>query len=135
MANKLRLLRLTKSEREIILKNGLTERHARALLRVYDTTLREKLLETIVEQGLNVGKSEELIDAALSKETTKTIRRRNTYKDIKSFYIAIDRAVDGVKNSGVNIKSRRIENDEYVELTILIPKDQDTDASPSNITA
>ena len=135
VANKLRLLRLTKSEREIILKNGLTERHARALLRVYDTTLREKLLETIVEQGLNVGKSEELIDAALSKETTKTIRRRNTYKDIKSFYIAIDRAVDGVKNSGVNIKSRRIENDEYVELTILIPKDQDTDASPSNITA
>ena len=85
--------------------------------------LREKLLNTIVEQGLNVGKSEELIDLALSKETGKTIRRRNAYKDIKSFYIAIDRAVDGVKNSGVNIKSRRVENDEYVELTILISKE------------
>ncbi len=136
VANKLRLLRLSKSEREIILQNNLTERHARALLRVYDTTLREKLLNTIVDQGLNVGKSEELIDLTLSKETTKTIKRRNnTYKDIKSFYIAIDRAVDGAKNSGVNIKSRRIENDEYVELTILIPKSSNDDASATNIIA
>ena len=131
VANKLRLLRLSKAEREIILKNNLTERHARALLRVYDPTIREKLLQTIVDEGLNVGKSEELIDLTLSKETNRVIKRKNCYKDIKSFYIAIDRAVDSVKNSGVNIKSRRIENDDYVELTILIPKENDS----SDITA
>ena len=131
VANKLRLLRLSSSEREKILKNNLTERHARALLRVYDPILREKLLNSIIEQGLNVGKSEELIDIALSKETNKAIKRKNSYKDIKSFYIAIDRAVDSVKNSGINIKSRRIENDEYVELTILIPKE----SNASDITA
>ena len=45
-----------------------------------------------------------------------------TYKDVKSFYSAIERAIDLIKNSGVNIKSRRIENDEFTEFTILIPK-------------
>ena len=131
VANKLRLLRLSSAEREIILKNSLTERHARALLRVYDPILREKLLNSIVEQGLNVGKSEELIDITLSKETNRIPKRKCSYKDIKSFYVAIDRAVDSVKNSGINIKSRRIENDEYVELTILIPKE----SNASDITA
>ena len=123
IANKLRLLRLSSTERELIIKHNLTERHARALLRVYDTTLREKLLNDIISQGLNVGKSEELIDSALSKDNDNIkIRQRNGYKDIKTFYSVIDKAVDSVKNSGVNIKSRRIENDDFVELTILISK-------------
>ena len=118
IANKLRLLRLSSTERELIIKHNLTERHARALLRVYDPTLREKLLNDIISQGLNVGKSEELIDSALSKDTDSTkIRQRNGYKDIKTFYSVIDKAVDSVKNSGINIKSRRIENDDFVELT------------------
>ena len=123
IANKLRLLRLSSSERDLILKHNLTERHARALLRVYDTTLREKLLNDIINQGLNVGKSEELIDSVISKDNVSSkMRQRNGYKDIKSFYSIIDKAVDSVKNSGVNIKSRRIENDDFVELTILISK-------------
>jgi len=123
IANKLRLLRLSSTERELIIKHNLTERHARALLRVYDTTLREKLLNDIISQGLNVGKSEELIDSALSKDNDNIkIRQRNGYKDIKTFYSVIDKAVDSVKNSGINIKSRRIENDDFVELTILISK-------------
>ena len=126
IANKLRLLRLSTSERELIIKNNLTERHARALLRVYDPTLREKLLNDIIEQGLNVGKSEELIESTISKDNNIKIRQRNGYKDIKSFYSMIDRAVDSVKSSGVNIKSRRIENDDFVELTILISKSSST---------
>jgi len=135
VANKLRLLRLSPSERETILKNNLTERHARALLKVFDPILREKLLYSIVEQGLNVSKSEELIELSITKESNPSAQKRTYYKDIKSFYNAIDRAVDGVKNSGVNIKSRRIENDEYVELTILIPKEATNNTAPENIIA
>ena len=134
IANKLRLLRLSTSERELIIKNNLTERHARALLRVYDPTLREKLLNDIIEQGLNVGKSEELIESTISKDNNIKIRQRNGYKDIKSFYSMIDRAVDSVKSSGVNIKSRRIENDDFVELTILISKTSSTSDQEESIT-
>lgn len=125
IANKLRLLRLGDEEREKILKNNLTERHARALLRIYDTDTRRKVLDRIIEEGLNVTRSEELIEKIIvsSKiEARDNIPSVKTFKDVKSFYLAIDRAIDSVKNSGINIKSRRIENDEFTELTILIPK-------------
>lgn len=125
IANKLRLLRLGDEEREKILKNNLTERHARALLRIYDTDTRRKVLDRIIEEGLNVTRSEELIEKIIvsSKiEARDNIPSVRTFKDVKSFYLAIDRAIDSVKNSGINIKSRRIENDEFTELTILIPK-------------
>ena len=46
----------------------------------------------------------------------------------------IDRAVDSVKSSGVNIKSRRIENDDFVELTILISKSMSTADQDETIT-
>lgn len=124
IANKLRLLRLSHSERDKIIKNNLTERHARALLRVYDTSLRERILNQIIEEGLNVSKSEELIERSLSKGEPKQ-KTKGAYKDVRSFYSTIDKAIESVKNSGINIKSRRIENDEFVELTILIPKISD----------
>ena len=127
IANKLRLLRLGNEEREKILKNNLTERHARALLRIYDTDTRRKVLDRIIEEGLNVTRSEELIEKIIvsSKiEARDNMPSVRTFKDVKSFYLAIDRAIDSVKNSGINIKSRRIENDEFTELTILIPKNE-----------
>ena len=94
-------------------------------MRVYDTDLREKLLNQIIEEGLNVGKAEELIEKTVIKTESYLPRRKTGYKNIHSFYSAIERAVEGVKNSGVNIISRRIENDEFVELTILIPKEKE----------
>lgn len=127
IANKLRLLRLNDDMRAKILENNLTERHARALLRIWDEEIREKVLEQIISEGLNVEKSEELIDKALSKDEDKKQSKKAViaYKDVKSFYVAIDRAIDTMKNSGVKVKSRRIENDNFTELTILIPKNSD----------
>ena len=122
VANKLRLLRLTALEREIILKNKLTERHARALLRIADEDLRLSMLNKIAIEGLNVAKSEELIDKILDKSEQKP--KLQTYKDMSSFYTAINRVLDTMSSSGFKIKSRKIENDNFTELTILIPKDQ-----------
>ena len=124
VANKLRLLRLSSEEREKILKNNLTERHARALLRILDPVSREKTLNRIVEDGLNVARSEELIDQMLSNsidESKKTTKVRAPIKDMRSFYASIDRLIDSAKLSGVEIKSRIVESDDFTELTILIP--------------
>ena len=54
IANKLRLLRLTADEREVIMKYNLTERHARALLRLAAPAERLAVLERVVKQNLNV---------------------------------------------------------------------------------
>ena len=119
IANKLRLLRLSAEERQKILENNLTERHARALLRIFDTSLREKVLNKIIEDGLNVAKSEEYIDQILSNEPKKS-RNRTILKDTRSFFASIDRLVNDIRLSGVEVKSRVIESDSFTEVTILV---------------
>ena len=119
IANKLRLLRLSAEERQKILENNLTERHARALLRIFDTSLREKVLNKIIEEGLNVAKSEEYIDQILSNEPKKS-RNRAILKDTRSFFASIDRLVNDIRLSGIEVKSRVVESDSFTEVTILV---------------
>jgi ParB family chromosome partitioning protein len=66
VANKLRILRLLPEERQKILTAGLTERHARALLKLSDPTLRGEVLDYILERKLNVSASEAYIDRLLT---------------------------------------------------------------------
>ena len=122
VANKLRLLRLNKEERDLILQYSLTERHARALLRINDTILRGKLLGIIISEGLNVALTEALIESHLNKREIQTAEKKVTSRTISGFYSTITKAIDSIKSKGINVKSRRVEGDEYTELTILIPK-------------
>ena len=129
IANKLRLLRLTQEERDILLKNRLTERHARALLRVNDQNLRKKALNIIVENELNVSATEELISGMLS--TTANSTQSNTkepkrYKDALSFYNALKTALNCAKASDIGIKFRKIVGNSFTEITISIPNSDAT---------
>ena len=122
VANKLRLLRLTKEERQLILENGLTERHARALLRIPDTVLRDKILGIIIAEGLNVALTESLVEKHINKKESSEEVQKTSSKTISAFYSTITKAIDSIKSQGINIKSRRVDGEEYTELTILIPK-------------
>ncbi len=122
VANKLRLLRFSSAERDIILKNNLTERHARALLRISDPVLRDKILGMIISEGLNVASTDELVEAYISRRKGKSSKQKGTKRTISSLYSSISKAVNSIKEQGIDIKCRRIENDEYTEVTILIPK-------------
>ncbi|MBO5313092.1 MAG: ParB/RepB/Spo0J family partition protein [Clostridia bacterium] len=124
VANKLRLLRLSQEEREIILSNKLSERHARSLLRIFDTELRRKVLLKIISDSLTVAQTEELIDDIVQKPSKPQSREKTVYKDIKSFYCALNRAIDSAKNSNLSIKSRKIVGESFTEVTIIIPNDE-----------
>lgn len=65
VANKLRVLRLPQSIREQLRRQGLSERHARALLRIHDLPTQQQVLDQICEGGLNVRDSEELVEQAV----------------------------------------------------------------------
>ena len=65
VANKLRLLRLSPEERETVLSTHLSERHARALLRISDRELRASILDHIIENRLSVSRTEDYIDRRL----------------------------------------------------------------------
>ena len=62
VANKLRLLKLSEEEKSLILSGKLTERHARALLRIKNPEERLKILHRILNSGLNVKQTEEFIE-------------------------------------------------------------------------
>ena len=84
IANKLRLLRLTSEERKCIVENGLSERHARAILRIPQEEARKKLLAQVVEKGLTVRQTEELVEKTLEEKTAKPARGRTFIaKDIR----------------------------------------------------
>lgn len=65
VANKLRLLRLAPELRETLRKEGLSERHARALLRLSEDA-RPDALAHILAEGLNVAQTDAYIDALIS---------------------------------------------------------------------
>ncbi len=67
VANKLRILRLTPEERAKILESGLTERHARALLKLSDPALRGDVLQQILDRKMNVSATEAYIDHLLTE--------------------------------------------------------------------
>ncbi len=120
IANKLRLLRLPRSCKDLIVSAKLTERHARALLKIQDEELREKALEMIISDSLNVSQTEAMIDGLIAKKEPKQPQKK-TYKSISCFYNAIERAIDTASNSGIKIKSKKIECDGNIEITLVVP--------------
>ncbi|MBR4078715.1 MAG: ParB/RepB/Spo0J family partition protein [Christensenellaceae bacterium] len=67
IANKLRILRLPPQIKQKILRNALTERHARALLRLHNEDAQNSLIDRIVEEGLSVKETEELVEHELTR--------------------------------------------------------------------
>lgn len=125
VANKLRLLKLSPEEAELILEAGLTERHARALLRVKDQGKRGSALRHIIRHRLNVAMTEEYIDRLLAAENApKPEPRQNVrmgIRDIKLFCNSIDRAVDTIKRAGVPVSASRTDAPDRTEILICIP--------------
>lgn len=126
IANKLRLLRLTQQEREIISEARLTERHARALLKVDEEKQRMRILHMVVDGGLNVKQTEELIDAEIQKETQDKPKSKRTFviKDVRLFLNTIKHAVETMRLSGINAVTQSRETDEFIECVVRIPKAQ-----------
>ena len=74
VANKLRLLHFTYEEQHLILSAGLTERHARAILRLPDPAIRIQVIRHIKAERLNVAKTEQLVEE-LSSNSAQTAKK------------------------------------------------------------
>ena len=125
IANKLRLLRLSPNQRQKILENNLSERHARALLRLGDDTVRDGVLETIIKQNLNVAQSDELIDEMSTRLPMHDPRKIPVIKDVRLFINTITKAADTMRRSGVEVETESRESDKFIEYKIVIPKIED----------
>ncbi len=123
VANKLRLLRLNLSEREFILHNQLTERHARAILRLANVSDRREILEKIVKNHLNVERTEQIIDEKIGKTREKeNFRKRNVlFRDVRLFINTIQHALETMQSAGIPASSQKMQFDDYIEYRIRIP--------------
>lgn len=123
IANKLRLLRLTEKERQLIIRYGLTERHARSLLRLGSVEDRLFILEKIIKSNLNVERSEHLIDEFIGSQRNKVSykKRSMVFQNVKMFVNTINKAVETMQAAGISADSRKIQNEDYIEYRVRIP--------------
>lgn len=125
IANKIRILKLSPEILNLLKVNNLSERHARALLRLSDDKERKKVLSIVISKGLNITKTEEMVESILKskeekpKEAAKGIR---VFKDVRIFQNTIKQAIDIMKKSGIEAESSKKESEEFIEWTIKIPK-------------
>ena len=124
VANKLRLLRLEEPVAEALHRYGLTERHARALLRLEDPEQRLAAVEHIGKNQLNVADAEAYIDRLVAQNQTTQPRRRSAYiiKDVRLFLNSVDRGVRLMQTAGVGAKVSRRDTEDAICLTVTIPR-------------
>lgn len=123
IANKIRLLKLSEEIRYILLENNLTERHARALLKLPTIELQKKVLSIILKKSLNVKKTEELIEKELEKVNDNSVkRRRKKIKGIFSPKVYINTVKQVFNKYGLKAKYSSEELENEIQITITIPK-------------
>lgn len=125
IANKIRLLKLSEEIRGKLLHNGLTERHARALLRLETEEAQLKMLREITERGLTVSQAEKRIDRiqeARGERKTNT-RTKPIIRDMRIVLNTIREAVSMMNSSGLYPEVDETVEQDYIEVTIRLTKE------------
>ncbi len=117
LANKLRLLRHSPAVLQALRDGGLSERHARALLKLPEEPQKLAAIAHIVRLSLSVARTEQYIDSLLSDppDAQKPVR-------VGSFLNALNQSLARMQLSGIPAVSERRETDRQIVLTITIPK-------------
>ena len=127
LANKLRLLSLTPAQQQLCLANRLTERHARAALRLPENR-RTAALEKMARDGLSVREADKLVDAMLAapKNAPSPARRSvPMVRDVRFFVNTLQHAVDMMTQKGIAATATCGRRDGCLEYTVRIPVGED----------
>ena len=121
VANKLRLLRLPPAVLSLLRESGLSERHARALLRLENDHRLEQAVEYIIAHHFTVAQTEQYVETLLSAKKTRPTR---TYviKDVRLFLNTVTKGLSMMRSAGVDACCQRQDLEDAICLTIRIPK-------------
>lgn len=124
VANKLRLLKLPEEVQQAILEKKISERHARSLVPLKLPELQITLLQEIIEKQLNVKQTEERVVKMLEQKTDRKPKpkRKAFSRDTRIAMNTIRQSLHMVEDSGIKINTEEEEFEEYIQLTIRIPK-------------
>jgi len=130
VANKLRILRLPDDILDALRAERLTERHARALLRLKDDDERRAALARIIAEGMNVAAAESYIDSLLAPaeeapaKPPKPQRPTIVLKDVRLFLNTVTRGLDIMRAGGIAADMEKSETESEIYLTLRIPKNK-----------
>ena len=117
IANKIRLLRHSPRVLQAIQEGGLTERHARALLKLEGEYETLKAIEWIVRQDLSVAKTESYI-----KSLCQPVEKSISGVSVNGFLKQVNQTLGKIRLSGVAAVSECRETASQIVLTITLPK-------------
>lgn len=126
IANKLRLLKFTDAERNLLIKGNISERQARALIRLDDPKMRVRALGQIIMDRLNIEQSEKLVETMLSDKTSEVQKKkpqtpRKILFPVPRLYInSINKIVKTMKEANIDCETVTNRVGEYYEYTIKI---------------
>lgn len=130
IANKMRILKLPMPVKRMLLQYNLTERHARALLRLHDEEAQIKVIQIIVAQGLNVKATEDLVERTISRmygiaeeeESEKKPSRISGFvRDTRLFVNSIRTIVQQMTDAGLTPRFDASEQENGVDIHIWVP--------------
>ncbi len=115
IANKLRLLRLSPAVRKVLVDAALSERHARALLKLPDDPRRLEVLEVVIAKKYSVRQTEEYIAKLLDTKQQEKPRRTVIVNDVRIYLNSIKQVVGAIKDVGIPVSMEQtVEGDEVV---------------------
>lgn len=128
VANKLRVLKLSPAIQKLLVENNLTERHARALLKLPNEEYQLIAVEKVIKQELNVKRTEQIIDQMLVDITKEDMIKHKANQKVKSYIRdmrlvtnTITEAVNLIQKAGVDAKYTMKEHADSYEIRIKIP--------------
>ena len=117
VANKLRLLRHSMEVLNALREGELTERHARALLKLTSEEEKLAVIAEILRQGMSVARTEKYIEAKLASQEEKPAKA-----NVGAFLNSLTQSLQKIQSCGIPAISERRETDSQIVLTITIPK-------------
>ena len=117
VANKLRILKHSAQVLEALRAHELTERHARALLKLPSEPEKLTAISHIVRNGMGVARAEKYIEELLSDK-----ERKQPKANVGAFLNSLNQTLAKIQMSGIPAISERRETESQIVLTITIPK-------------
>ena len=133
VANKLRLLKLSKKVIDAINTKKITERHGRAMVKL-DASAQEKLLVQILSQNLNVSQTEEKIDTYLKiKKDIKVFNTGVNYDGQKVIAKLTKEIAKLEEKYNVSLNKEEEETMESVVIKVTVPRFVNKEVNDENI--
>ena len=122
IANKLRLLNFSPYIEKLILKNGVSERHARTLLRLKTEDEQLEVLEKIISRNLTVRECEALVDLRVDTYNPEIIEKAEDMDRISAFMSTLKKSLETLRSFGIDVHEQTNYHGKKMYVTVCFPE-------------